>query len=155
DLVCPLCASGPPVPRPPREELPAVGALAALLAPFPPRVADPAAQAPATRTLPTLPGYEGLAFLGEGGMGRVYKARQGRADRRVPLKMLKAAGLDGDEGLRARFQTEARLAATLQHPHIVPIYEVGEHDGQPFFSLELCAGSLEEKLAETPLPPGE
>jgi serine/threonine protein kinase len=105
--------------------------------------------------LPVIAGYEVLAFLGEGGMGRVYKARQVRADRLVALKTIKAAGLTDDEGLRARFQTEARLAATLQHANIVQIFEVSEHDGQPFFSLELCAGGLNEKLADTPLPPGE
>jgi hypothetical protein len=86
-------------------------------------------------------------------MGIVYKARQRKADRLVALKMILAGGHAGPDEL-ARFRTEAEAIARLQHPHIVQVFEVGEHDGLPFFSLEFCpGGSLDKKLAGTPLPP--
>jgi serine/threonine-protein kinase len=60
------------------------------------------------------------------------------------------------EAEQARFRREAEAIARLQHPNIVQIHEVGEHDGRPFFPLEFCpGGSLEQKLAGTPLPPAE
>jgi hypothetical protein len=98
-----------------------------------------------------VPGYEVLGLLGRGGMGVVYQARQVQADRLVALKMILHAEHTGADG-RTRFQSEARAVARLQHPHIVQVYEVGEHNGLPFFSLELCAGGgLDRKLAGTPL----
>jgi predicted Ser/Thr protein kinase len=100
-----------------------------------------------------LPGYVVEGELGKGGMGVVYRARQVRADRLVALKMIRA-GVNADAADLARFKTEAEAIARLAHPNIVQIYEVGEHDGRPFFSLEFCpGGSLDRKLNGTPLPP--
>ncbi len=99
----------------------------------------------------TIPGYEILGELGRGGMGVVYKARHLKANRLVALKMVLSGTHAGRDELR-RFQSEAEAVARLQHPHIVQVYDVGEHEGRPFFSLELCSGgSLEKKLSGTPL----
>jgi WD40 repeat protein len=85
-------------------------------------------------------------------MGVVYKARQVRADRLVALKMILSGAHASDQDLN-RFRIEAQAVARLQHANIVQVYEVGDDQGLPFFSLEFCSGgSLEKKLAGTPLP---
>jgi tRNA A-37 threonylcarbamoyl transferase component Bud32 len=105
--------------------------------------------------VPSVPGYQLLSQLGRGGMGVVYKARQMKLNRLVALKMILAGGHAGTADL-TRFQTEVEAIARLQHPNIVQVYEVGEHEGKPFFSLEFCGGgSLERKLNGTPLPAAE
>lgn len=101
----------------------------------------------------SLPNYEIQCELGRGGMGVVYKAKQAGLDRTVALKMILHATHAGDHE-RQRFLTEAKAVAQLQHPNIVQIYEIGEHDGLPYFSLEFCSGgNLAEKLHGTPLTP--
>src|ERR1700730_11173825 len=96
--------------------------------------------------------HDVLQQIGRGGMGVVYKARQVRLDRIVALKMVSDPDLAGPEQL-ARFRTEAEAIARLRHPNIVQIYEVGEHDGLPYFSLEyVTGGSLADWLDGTPLP---
>ncbi len=109
---------------------------------------------PATdRVLPSVPGYQLLEELGRGGMGVVYKARQLGLDRVVALKVILAGPHAGPVEVD-RFRREALAIARLQHPQIVQVFEVGGHEGLPFFSLEYCpGGSLARKLARGPLPP--
>ena len=83
-------------------------------------------------------GYVILGQLGRGGMGTVYLARQTAADRLVALKVLQH-GLDSASGI-SRFRREVETLARLQHPHIVPVFEVGQYHGRPFYSMEYCSG---------------
>jgi WD40 repeat protein len=102
-----------------------------------------------------VPGYKVLGLLGKGGMGVVYKARQQALGREVALKMILAAEHAGAEQ-RQRFRREAQAVARLQHPNVVQVFEVGEHQGLPYFSMEFCpGGSLSEQLSGGPLAPAE
>lgn len=103
----------------------------------------------------TVPGYTILDEISRGGMGVVYHARQLRPKREVALKVL-LPHLAEEPEMLARFQLEARAMAALDHPGILPVYEVGEADGTPFFSMKLATGgSLSDRLRMGHLPPKE
>ena len=114
---------------------------------------EPAVSLAAPSPMPTLPGYEVQEVLGYGGMVVVYRARNLRLKRIVALKMI-LGGPHARPDQVERFRVEAEAIARVQHPHIVQIFEVGDHEGRPFLALEyLAGGSLAKSLAGTPQPP--
>jgi serine/threonine protein kinase len=104
---------------------------------------------------PALPGYDILEELGRGAMGVVFKAHQHRLSRVVALKML-LGGINASQRVRTRFRQEANAVAQLQHPYIVQIFDVVEHDGQLFLALEhIGGGSLTRRLRMKAFAPDE
>jgi hypothetical protein len=121
---------------------------------------DSLAHEPATRPPAAIGGYEIVRVLGQGGMGIVYLARQPAADRLVALKQVHpaaVAGLTPHERAEVleRFRSEARAASRLSHANVVPVFEVGEADGWPFYTMRyICGASLAAIVRDTgPLPP--
>ena len=99
--------------------------------------------------------YTILEQIGRGAMGELYRGRDTRLGRTVALKMILRGSMPSPGDL-ARFRAEAESAARLDHPAIVPIYEVGQHDGQPFFTMKYVSGTtLARRLAEGPMPARE
>ena len=101
---------------------------------------------------PRVAGYQIVGVLGAGGMGIVYKAHQEGLERFVALKMIRAGGGARPEDL-ARFESEAKAVAAIEHNNIIKIFDIGEQDGLPYFSLEyLPGGSLSERIGGKPQP---
>jgi serine/threonine protein kinase len=112
-------------------------------------------QEEASRLPKSIGPYTIKRVLGRGGMGIVYLAHQPKLGRTVALKMV-LAGAHSSSSTLDRFLAEAKAVAHLQHPNIVQIFEIGEHDRLPFFSLEFVDGqALDDKLRGNPLPPQE
>lgn len=103
--------------------------------------------------LPAIPGYEVKQLLGQGGMGKVYLAKQNKLQRLVALKLVTAAN---DEHVLARFEEEVKAIASLKHQHIAQIFESGQCEGRPFYAMEYVAGgTLSDKLKTSPLQPSD
>ncbi len=103
---------------------------------------------PGTRVGP----YEVVSLLGAGGMAEVYRAKDTRLGRDVAVKVMSEA-LSADGDLLERFEREAKLAGSLNHPNVVALYDVGLQDGKPYFVTELLQGdALRERLAKGPIP---
>jgi eukaryotic-like serine/threonine-protein kinase len=104
--------------------------------------------------LRTVGHYEITGTLGEGGMGVVYAARDARLDRTVALKMIRRASTD--PAAAERLRREARAAASVSHPNICQLYDIGEEAGDLFIAMEYLEGeSLAARLARAPVPPPE
>jgi WD40 repeat protein len=106
-------------------------------------------------TIGTFGDYDLIEILAHGGMGVVYRAWHSKLNRLVALKMIRAGQFASPEEVQ-RFYVEARAAAHLDHPGIVPVYDVGEHDGQHYYAMGLVeGGSLLKRIRNRPLPPRE
>ena len=144
----------------PSEDMPTISsppqALAAEEEPTGKHHAVPSLDTPPPRpTHPVLaiPGYEIMGEIGRGGMGVVYKAHQNLKKRFVAIKMISTDARSDSRRLQ-RFRAEMHTLAQLSHPNIIQLYEAGEDEGLPYFSLEYCSGgSLAKKMPTPPCLP--
>src|SRR5436853_1598422 len=95
--------------------------------------------------MPLIPGdrfdrYTIEAVLGQGGMGRVFRAHDAKLRRRIALKVVRANAKGDTTGGKGRLIREAQAAAALDHPNVVSIFDVGEHEGEPYIAMELVEG---------------
>jgi eukaryotic-like serine/threonine-protein kinase len=119
---------------------------------FPTPHSTPADRPRPTASLPRIPGYEIEGLLGRGGMGVVYRGRHRRLNRPVAVKMLLAGAYASRRDL-ARFQREAEAVAALRHPNVVSVFDVGDLDGLPYYTMEFVeGGSLARQMAGAPQP---
>ena len=101
--------------------------------------------------VPSLPEYEMIRQIARGGMGIVYEARHRELNRTVALKMIRSGDIADDDDVR-RFRSEAQQVAQLDHPHVVPLYEVGSHESQHYFTMRLMpGGTLADRIEDKPL----
>jgi len=108
---------------------------------------DSAVRSSPVRPLPSIPGYELLGESGRGGMAIVYKARQTNLDRLVALKVLREGTYASEQEL-TRFRHEALAIARIQHPNVIQVYDIGEHEGLTYLAMEYAAeGTLQQWLA--------
>ena len=98
--------------------------------------------------------YQILAFLGAGGMGEVYRARDSRLERTVAIKILRVSESEKSQALgKLRFEREAKAISSLNHPNICHLYDVGEQDGVSYLVMEYLEGqTLADRLLSGPLP---
>jgi tetratricopeptide (TPR) repeat protein len=155
---CLLCAAAdahPTVPNSPSPDPPSAAAEAPPTKPLDKTIpfAPPREAAGAPAALPNIPGYDVQGVLGSGGMGVVFKAWHQRLKRHVALKMIRPDG-PRSRNAEVRFRIEAEAVARLQHPNIVQIHDIGEHDGAAYLALELVdGGSLDARMQAQPFAP--
>lgn len=150
-----LCRDCPELLEPLRQKIEIVQAMGALFggATTPVSGGDTAANGSTPRPAewPPIHGYEIVRELGRGGMGVVYLARQLNVGRLVALKMI--LGFKAGPEEQARFRAEVEAIGRLQHPNLITIYEVGEHAGRAYYSMEYIEGtSLKDQIGATPQP---
>ena len=95
--------------------------------------------------------YKIVEQLGRGGMATVYKAYHKALDRHIAVKVMHRSFME-DSNFLSRFQREAKVVASLDHPNIIPVYDISEHEGQPYLVMKLIDGiTLKERIEKNQL----